>query len=225
MVARSLLVLSAALAAAVLLLVLATVSHIIQAARDARQSARVDTLAPGAWERPAAFPKEHCGNGNGNDDAEQEMPQGWESCATDHDLFRLETLRITPNPPRRGKTLQVHLVGTLLEDIDAGTVDYTVAFGKVPILKDSVDLCSLLAEERSLPQCPLGKGKWIVDYTAKLSNMIPFGQFQISAKGWDSQGREIFCINGATSIAVLADDEAAPWEQQVRFTGPETRDG
>ncbi len=142
------------------------------------------------------------------------MPSGWELCDQTDDLFQLEVFNVSPDPPRRGQFMSIHVKGHLLEALEDGTVEYTVRYGGIPIVHDKQPLCEALALEPSLPQCPLRAGKWNIKRQIDLPYAVPFGKYSISAVGWNPQGERIFCVEGTTVLSLRA-EEAAGAEYQA----------
>lgn len=131
------------------------------------------------------------------------LPRGWENCGDEDDLFRLHSLSLTPDPPRRASMLKVNVAGELLEPLMTGRVNYTVRFGIIPIVKDSVELCEALRMEPKIPQCPLRSGLWNVTHEVELPAETPFGKYSIEAAAWNRLGKRIFCLRGSTTVGLF----------------------
>jgi hypothetical protein len=159
------------------------------------------------------------------DDDEPEMPKGWSNCGTTNDLFQLGTFSMTPDPPRRSSTLSVRVAGTLAEQLTGGRLNYTVSFGIIPIVQDSIELCEALKLEPKIPQCPLRSGEWDVTHHVEMPREVPFGRYVIRAAAWNNDGREIFCVEGTTVIGIMSANgngkkqkaKQAEWNRQVEF--------
>lgn len=131
------------------------------------------------------------------------MPKGWSSCGQASDQFIVKGVFLTPDPPKRAQFMSVRVVGTLKEALAGGRFNYTVHFGIIPIVRDSLPLCEALELEPKLPQCPLRAGDWDVTHQVELPPEVPFGKYTIKAAAWDQEGRQLFCVQGTTAIGLL----------------------
>lgn len=152
------------------------------------------------------------------------LPKGWTSCGKSDDVFQLESFTITPEPPKRGTFVTINVKGNLLHELDGGKLNYTVKFGIIPIVKDSMELCEALKMEPGIPQCPLRKGKWDVTHDVEVPMETPFGRYSITASAWDKEGKEIFCLQGETTLGLFSKignietlDGENPWDRQAEF--------
>lgn len=137
-----------------------------------------------------------------------EMPEGWVNCGCEKDLFRLDLMAVSPDPPRRSENATVRVVGELREDITGNVkVDYVVKYGSLPIVRDTVDACELLGEYAVLPQCPLKRGRYDVTYSELLPGYTPMGTYTVHAEGYmpqpDGSKRPVFCVEGVVVIRLF----------------------
>ena len=153
-------------------------------------------------------------------DETPELPIGWSSCSQPTDLFHLRLLSITPDPPKRSTPLQIHVAGHLDRTLIGGMVNYTVKYGIIPVATESVGLCDLLKMEPGVPQCPIKKGDWDVKHEVKVPGEVPFGRYSVEAAAWDSEGRQIFCLQGSTTIGLFAnqvDGDDEEYDKEYNF--------
>lgn len=150
-------------------------------------------------------PLEQTTNLNVGEENILELPIGWKNCGKPDDLFKLRSFTISPDPPRRSQVLTIQVVGTLLESLNGGHVNYTVQLGVVPIpiVQDSINLCETLKMEPNLPHCPLESGEWNVTHKVEIPREVPFGHYSIQASGWTDDNRQVFCVEGTTIISLL----------------------
>lgn len=179
------------------------------------------------------------------DDGEASLPKGWHNCGTHEDLFHIHAFSMTPDPPKRSRQLAVRVAGELSETLQGGLLNYTVMYGVIPIVQDSLELCEALRMEPKIPQCPLKGGNWDVTHEVEMPREVPFGRYTVKAQAWSPQGKRIFCVEGTTVIGIMTnkeDDDVLPlgkdsaiaeedaqlfnddgiWNQQVEF--PELKD-
>lgn len=156
-----------------------------------------------------------------------EMPNGWIYCGSQTDLFHLHSFTLTPDPPKRSSVLRIRINGFLDEPLTTGTVNYTVHYGIIPVVKDSKELCDALRQEPKIPQCPLRSGKWNVTHELELPRGTPFGRYSVQASGWSQDGRRIFCVKGTTSVGLFQlEDESldSGFESDLEEESPDYRD-
>ena len=134
-------------------------------------------------------------------------PVSWENCGENSDLFRFDSLELSPDPPQRSSPLTVHVKGYLKETLEEGVVEYEVKFGAFKLATGSLDGCPALKEEPKLPQCPVESGRIDVTHTVELPWHIPPGRYLVNAKGKRSHdGKQIFCINLDVAIDLVNGD-------------------
>lgn len=137
-------------------------------------------------------------------------PVSWTDCGTPDDLFRLEGITLSPDPPRRSAPLTVNVKGYLREQLDEGVVEYEVKFGGFKLATGSLDGCPALKEEPALPQCPVQPGPINVTHTVQLPWHIPPGKYLINAKGKRSaDGKQIFCVDLDVAVDVISETDMA----------------
>lgn len=131
-------------------------------------------------------------------------PVAWMNCGQDDDLFRLDSLELNPDPPKRSTPLTVHVTGLLKETLTEGVIEYEVKFGGFKLATGSLDGCPTLKQEPTLPQCPVQAGQYDVTHTVQLPWHIPPGRYLINAKGKRSMdGKQIFCIDLDVAIDLV----------------------
>mgnify|MGYP001103830371 CR=1 FL=1 len=137
-----------------------------------------------------------------------ELPQGWQNCGTEEDLWQLESMEINPYPPQRNKNATIRVVGRLKEDVIGNVkVDYLLKYGSLPIVKDTIDACDLVKDYQSIPQCPLKAGHYDVSYEDLVPFQTPMGAYTVHAKGYipqeDGSNRPVFCVEGVVNIRLF----------------------
>lgn len=131
-------------------------------------------------------------------------PVSWMNCGEEDDLFRLDSLELNPDPPKRSTPLTVHVKGLLRETLTEGVIEYEVKFGGFKFATGSLDGCPTLKQEPNLPQCPVQAGQYDVTHTVDLPWHIPPGRYLINAKGKRSvDDKQIFCIDLDVAIDLV----------------------
>lgn len=117
-----------------------------------------------------------------------------ESCGfPDTDLFRLDSITLSPDPPVRGENLRVVVKGQVKEDVGDGSVDVKVKLGQyITILNKRYSLCEVAGEFSET--CPIGNGQreWVKDIA--LPSVIPPGRFKADVTISTADGRSIACF-------------------------------
>lgn len=133
-------------------------------------------------------------------------PVSWIDCGNSDDLFRLDSLILSPDPPKRSAPLTVHLKGQLKETLTEGVVNYAIRFGGFTLATGSLDGCPSLEKESTLPHCPVEKGIIDVTHTVQIPWQIPPGRYFIDAHGERSvDHKQIFCLNLDVAIDLVSD--------------------
>lgn len=96
----------------------------------------------------------------------------------------------------RGENLTVEAIGTLTEDIEAGTKLFlTVKYNSVTLLAQEVDLCEQIPNVGI--SCPIKKGPLDITKTVEVPSMVPQGIYVVTADVY-TEGRKdvITCVEG-----------------------------
>ncbi|KAJ3048096.1 Phosphatidylglycerol/phosphatidylinositol transfer protein [Rhizophlyctis rosea] len=117
-----------------------------------------------------------------------------ESCGTPDDIFKLEYIRMSPDPPERGKPLTVAVKGKLLEEVKEGAyVDVKVNLGFIKLVDQRFDVCENVKEVGK--ECPLVPGEEEVTHTVDFPREAPPGRYVVHADLTNYDGKHIACIN------------------------------
>jgi hypothetical protein len=93
-------------------------------------------------------------------------------CGIDEQLFIPKTLKITPDPPQRGKQLRLELSGVFKEQINFGAVAHVqVKIGFIQLINQDYDLCDQLPQVDK--KCPIPKGNFELDKTFDIPAEAP----------------------------------------------------
>ncbi|KAI9105697.1 ML domain-containing protein [Phlyctochytrium arcticum] len=114
-------------------------------------------------------------------------------CGAPDDVFHLESITVTPDPPQRGQLLTVDVKGHLDEAIDVGaTVDVRVKLGLIKLLDKTFDLCEEIKQIGR--ECPLEKGPIHVNHTVELPRELPPGRYQVFIEATNFDEKHAACI-------------------------------
>ncbi|GAA5960646.1 hypothetical protein JCM8115_001781 [Rhodotorula mucilaginosa] len=122
----------------------------------------------------------------GDDDGQAHaMTQwGWSDCGlVKEDDLQIESLEVSPDPPKPGHNLTINASGRVNRRIEKGTsADVTVKLGLIKLLTKRFDLCDELANINSSLACPIDPGVYSFTHTVALPNEIPRAKFQVNAR-------------------------------------------
>ena len=130
-------------------------------------------------------------------------PTNISNCADDSALFKLHSITMMPDPPRKNAHLNVHISGELTGNICDGTLHVSVRFGALPLLSKVFELCSFLRQYESyaLPQCPLRLGRIVYEKSFWIPRQIPTGLYTMEAEAKTNRGAPIFCLQTKLKLA------------------------
>ncbi|GAA5867036.1 hypothetical protein JCM3774_003763 [Rhodotorula dairenensis] len=109
---------------------------------------------------------------------------GWSDCGlVKADDLQIESLEVSPDPPKPGHNLTINASGRVNRRIEKGTsADVTVKLGLIKLLTKRFDLCDELANINSSLACPIDPGVYSFTHTVELPNEIPRAKFQVNAR-------------------------------------------
>ncbi|CAG8649202.1 6775_t:CDS:2 [Ambispora leptoticha] len=118
-------------------------------------------------------------------------------CSNDNDILQIEYITIRPDPPKKGKSLDIDARGYLTERVDEGSyVDITVKLGLIRLLQQRMDLCEQV--EKVDKKCPLEAGPQTLKKTVELPKEIPPGKYFVDAFVYTKDHRRIACLKAQT---------------------------
>ncbi|KAI9205499.1 ML domain-containing protein [Polychytrium aggregatum] len=118
------------------------------------------------------------------------------SCASLTDSFAIESMEISPDPPKRGRPLDVKVRGYLNDQVDVGAyLQVRVKLGLFKLVDTRMDLCEEVKQINM--ECPLEPGYYDIHHTADIPFEVPPGRYQVHAELYHADGRNISCVNAA----------------------------
>ncbi|KAL0951083.1 hypothetical protein HGRIS_007821 [Hohenbuehelia grisea] len=136
----------------------------------------------------------------------------WENCGSEEDGIQIESIDVSPDPPKPGKDLTVKVKAVALERVVEGAyADVTVKLGLIKLLQKQFDLCEEAEKANATVQCPVEKGSYDVTQTVALPKEIPQGpalffmphsmlftlflaKFVVLANGYSADDEDLFCV-------------------------------
>ena len=120
-------------------------------------------------------------------------------CGGDSSIFNVETVEITPFPPKIGQNLTITASGTLRKPIlQNSTLQLGGKWGAVPLFKQVHDFCEKTGNY-GIP-CPIMPGPFAFDYTQFLPANLPSITISLSVNLLDSEKKLITCLSGNVQL-------------------------
>jgi len=117
----------------------------------------------------------------------------------DHDLVQIESVDLSPNPPKAGKELVINAKGTVKEKIEEGAyVLLTVKYGLIRLISTKADLCEEVGNVDL--KCPLEAGEMEVSKKVDLPAEIPPGKYTVLADVYTADDVQITCLTATVSF-------------------------
>ncbi|KAG0134423.1 phosphatidylinositol transfer protein [Tuber indicum] len=123
-------------------------------------------------------------------------------CHEDHsrDIFTIEKVNLTPNPPIRGKPVTIQVVGMLKDKVSQGAhVDVTVKYGLITLMKKSLNICDHV-DELGL-ECPIDQGKLTLTKVIDIPKLIPPGKYTLKCNVAIAGDKPMTCLTGTIAFS------------------------
>ncbi|KAF9015274.1 ML domain-containing protein [Cyathus striatus] len=119
----------------------------------------------------------------------------WEDCGVESDLVQIDSISVTPDPPKPGQDMTVTVVGSTSVEIEYGAIaDVTVKMGLIKLLKKTFDICDEARNANASVQCPVQPGKYTVEQTVSLPKEIPPAKFIVDVQGYTADEENLLCL-------------------------------
>ncbi|GAA5895920.1 sterol transporter [Sporobolomyces salmoneus] len=120
----------------------------------------------------------------------------WTDCGSPSDALQIDSIKITPDPPKPGQDLTIVASGRAQSKIDVGTyADVTVKLGLIKLLTKTFDVCEELDNANATLRCPIAPGTHTITQTVALPREIPRAKFQVDALVYTQDEEPAACIN------------------------------
>ncbi|RKO89185.1 ML domain-containing protein [Blyttiomyces helicus] len=119
---------------------------------------------------------------------------GVTDCGQPTDVFHLDSLTLTPDPPKRGEPLVVSLNGTLDADLAQGAYgDVKVKLGFIKLVELRIDVCEELGKIDE--PCPKKEGPLVISHSADIPRELPPGKYRIDIDVTNFDDKHLACIS------------------------------
>ncbi|KAJ3087286.1 Phosphatidylglycerol/phosphatidylinositol transfer protein [Quaeritorhiza haematococci] len=115
-------------------------------------------------------------------------------CGAEGDIFQLKSLVISPDPPKRGQSLDIMINGTLSEDIVPGAyAEVKVKLGLVKLFDGRIDFCEEIKQVGE--ECPIPKGPLGIAKTVDIPSELPPGRYMVHVTAHNADELPIACLD------------------------------
>ncbi|RKF78698.1 Phosphatidylglycerol/phosphatidylinositol transfer protein [Golovinomyces cichoracearum] len=108
------------------------------------------------------------------------------------EILRISEATFNPNPPQRGKTLSIDIVGQLSQKVEGAYVDVVVKLGIIKLLHTMIDLCA--DDPRANITCPIEKGPVKLHSEIEIPAQIPPALFYVHVQAYTNDDEDLFCL-------------------------------
>ncbi|KIY50597.1 hypothetical protein FISHEDRAFT_39003 [Fistulina hepatica ATCC 64428] len=121
---------------------------------------------------------------------------GYVDCGLPEYPIQLESITVSPDPPKPGETLTVTVKAEVFELIEEGaSADVTVKLGLVKLLQKQFDICEEARNANATVQCPIEPGNYTVVQSVDLPKEIPPAKFVVSVRGYTVDEDDLACVD------------------------------
>ncbi|BGP17472.1 hypothetical protein JCM10213_003245 [Rhodosporidiobolus nylandii] len=121
---------------------------------------------------------------------------GWFDCGDPSDAIEIESIKISPDPPKPGHNLTIEAAGKVKTLVDEGTyADVTVKLGLIKLLTKRFDVCEELDNADAELQCPIKPDSYKITQTVALPKEIPRAKFQVNARVFTQEELPAACVD------------------------------
>ncbi|KAF7715959.1 Uncharacterized protein PECH_004618 [Penicillium ucsense] len=108
-------------------------------------------------------------------------------------LLTIDSVDLSPNPPKAGETLTITASGVLHQSItDGAYVNVEVKWGLITLVKQTMNLCEQI--ENVDLKCPLEKGRMTMTKQVDLPKQIPPGRYSVLADAYTADHEKVTCL-------------------------------
>ncbi|KAF7318693.1 ML domain-containing protein [Mycena chlorophos] len=135
---------------------------------------------------------------NGADAVVAAPGDNWEysDCGVDSDAVQIQSITVSPDPPKIGEDLTVKIVADVKETVEEGaTADVVVKVGRIKLLEKTFDLCEEARNANASISCPVEPGLHTIEQTVTLPKEVPKLKYVISVRGFTVEEEGLACVD------------------------------
>ncbi|KAJ7785181.1 ML domain-containing protein [Mycena maculata] len=125
-------------------------------------------------------------------------PDTWEysNCGEDTDAVQIQSISVSPDPPKIGAALTVTIDAEVKETIEEGaTADVLVRVGRIKLLQQTFDLCEEAEKANATISCPVEPGPYTIVQTVELPKEVPKLKYVINVQGYTKDEEPMVCVD------------------------------
>ncbi|KAF7341160.1 ML domain-containing protein [Mycena venus] len=120
---------------------------------------------------------------------------GWKDCGKPGDAVHINSISVSPDPPKIGANLTVAVDFDAIERIEDGaTADVLVKAGRIKLLERKFDLCEEARNANASVTCPVEPGSYSIVQTVALPKEVPKLKYIIDVKGYTKDEDDMVCV-------------------------------
>ncbi|KAL1412898.1 Phosphatidylglycerol/phosphatidylinositol transfer protein [Vanrija albida] len=120
----------------------------------------------------------------------------WSDCGLPSDAITIESISVSPDPPKPGENLTVTVQATANDLVEEGAyADVTVKLGLIKLLQKRFDVCEEARNANASVQCPVQPGEYTVVQTVALPEEIPKAKFVVNIRGYTVDDDDLACLD------------------------------
>ncbi|KAF8622885.1 hypothetical protein AX15_006650 [Amanita polypyramis BW_CC] len=117
-------------------------------------------------------------------------------CGLPSDPVQVESIEVSPDPPKPGHNLTIKAKGVVTEVINEGAyADVTVKLGLVKLLHKQFDVCEEARKANVSVTCPVQPGPYTVEQTVMLPKEIPRAKFSVNVRAFTAEEEDMLCLD------------------------------
>ncbi|KAF5359309.1 hypothetical protein D9756_003361 [Leucocoprinus leucothites] len=119
----------------------------------------------------------------------------YSNCGLPTDPIQIESVEVTPNPPKPGGEITVKVNARATEVIEDGAYAHvTVKLGLIKLLTKEFDLCEEARKAELSVQCPVQPGHYTVEHKVTLPKEVPRAKFTVDVLGYTVDDDDLMCL-------------------------------
>jgi len=113
-----------------------------------------------------------------------------------NDLVTVDSIKVSPDPPKPGENLTVIATGTVKGIITEGAyANVKVKLGLIKLLEKEYDLCEEAEKANLTVSCPVQPGQYVIEQTVMLPSQIPKAKFIVEVRAYNEDDTRLVCLN------------------------------
>ncbi|KAJ7635276.1 ML domain-containing protein [Roridomyces roridus] len=120
---------------------------------------------------------------------------GYTDCGADSDAVQIQSISVSPDPPKIGEKLTVTIDAVVTEVIEEGaSADVVVKFGRIKLPQKRFDLCEEARKANATISCPVEPGVYQVVQSVDLPKEVPKAKYTINVDTYTVAEHPMACL-------------------------------